>query len=93
MKKVILFLSLFLASNFALADCNFKKAARNKMLDQKVGISGNCDTEKAAKTQATKKVDENLGIDSKKIQKDVTDKKDNVENKVSNINKAVDKIK
>ncbi|OHT25380.1 hypothetical protein A3Q29_13800 [Providencia stuartii] len=89
----MLFLSFFLASNLALADCNFKKAARNKMLDQKIGLSGNCDTEKAVKTQATKKVDDNLGVDSKKIQKDITDKKNNVENKVSNINKTVDKIK
>ncbi len=93
MKKTVLFLSFFLASNLALADCNFKKAARNKMLDQKIGLSGNCDTEKAVKTQATKKVDDNLGVDSKKIQKDITDKKNNVENKVSNINKTVDKIK
>ncbi|MEQ5632092.1 hypothetical protein ABN337_03550 [Providencia manganoxydans] len=93
MKKTVLFLSFFLASNLALADCNFKKAARNKMLDQKIGLSGNCDTEKVVKTQATKKVDDNLGVDSKKIQKDITDKKNNVENKVSNINKTVDKIK
>lgn len=49
MKKVGLLISLLALSTYTFAECDFKKAARNKMLDQKIGISGNCDTQKQLK--------------------------------------------
>ncbi|WBA55660.1 hypothetical protein O7C57_12400 [Providencia sp. 21OH12SH02B-Prov] len=75
MKKIILLLSLFFVSAVSLADCHLKKAARNKMLDQKIGISGRCDTQKAIKDQATKQIDERLGIHSQDIKQNISDKK------------------
>ncbi|EKT57350.1 hypothetical protein [Providencia sneebia] len=93
MKNLGLLLSLLIISTSSFAECNFNKAARNKMLDQKVGISGSCDAQKATKNKATKKLDDSLGIDSKKIKNETTEKKENIENKVSTVNKVVDHIK
>lgn len=75
MKKIGLLISLLILSAPALAECDFKKAARNKMLDQKIGISGSCDTKKAVKTQTTHQIDDALNIDSKKIKNDSLEKK------------------
>ncbi|KJF78024.1 hypothetical protein UA45_08855 [Morganella morganii] len=74
-EKIGLLISLLILSAPALAECDFKKAARNKMLDQKIGISGNCDTKKAVKTQTTHQIDDALNIDSKKIKNDSLEKK------------------
>lgn len=63
------------------------------MLDQKIGVSGKCDTQKAVKTETTKKVDDHLGVDSQKIKNDVTEKKEQVDSKVSTVNKAIDHLK
>ncbi|EMN4129787.1 hypothetical protein AB7W88_05730 [Providencia vermicola] len=63
------------------------------MLDQKIGISGRCDTQKAIKDQATKQIDERLGIHSQDIKQNISDKKEHIEIKATrvNINKATDK--
>ncbi|ELZ5940112.1 hypothetical protein U0L13_003869 [Providencia stuartii] len=92
MKKIILLLTFFV-STASLADCHLKKAARNKMLDQKIGISGRCDTQKAIKDQATKQIDERLGIHSQNIKQNISDKKEHIEIQATrvNINKATDK--
>nr|WP_282563624.1 hypothetical protein [Providencia stuartii] len=84
---------LFFVSTASLADCHLKKAARNKMLDQKIGISGRCDTQKAIKDQATKQIDERLGIHSQNIKQNISDKKEHIEIQATrvNINKATDK--
>ncbi|HBO22816.1 MULTISPECIES: hypothetical protein [unclassified Providencia] len=93
MKKVGLLISLLALSTYTFAECDFKKAARNKMLDQKIGISGNCDTQKAVKTQTTNKIDNALDIDSKKIKNDSFEKKDSIEKKTSTTKKVVEAIK
>lgn len=93
MKKIVLLFSLLILSASSLADCNFKKAARNKMLDNQIGISGNCDTEKAAKTQATNKIDDTLNIDSKKIKSNSLEKKENIDKKVNTTKKVIDVVK
>ncbi|WP_368884388.1 hypothetical protein [Providencia vermicola] len=92
MKKIILLLTFFV-STASLADCHLKKTARNKMLDQKIGISGRCDTQKAIKDQATKQIDERLGIHSQNIKQNISDKKEHIEIQATrvNINKATDK--
>ncbi|MEQ4620169.1 hypothetical protein ABN056_02835 [Providencia vermicola] len=63
------------------------------MLDQKIGISGRCDTQKAIKDQATKQIDERLGIHSQNIKQNISDKKEHIEIQATrvNINKATDK--
>ncbi|WP_322957911.1 hypothetical protein [Providencia huashanensis] len=93
MRKIALLIALFILSAPTFADCNFKKATRNKMLDNQVGISGSCDTEKAAKTQATHKIDESLNIDSKKIKKEGEEKKDKVVKNISTTQKVVNAVK
>lgn len=93
MKKIGLLILLMLFSTSTLAECNFKKAARNKMLDNKIGISGSCDTEKAAKKQATNKIDGTLNIDSKKMKNDSIEKKDNIDKKVSTTKKVISAVK
>ncbi|MEM8257740.1 hypothetical protein Q4R52_16410 [Morganella morganii] len=93
MKKIGLIISLLVLSASAFAECDFKKAARNKMLDQKIGISGNCDTKKAVKTQTTNQIDDALHIDSKKIKNDSLEKKENIEKKANTTKKVVNTIK
>lgn len=95
MKKLTLITSLFLlfTSVSAFSDCNFKKAARNEVLDSKIGISGRCDTQKAVKTKATNQVNDTLGIDAKKIKNDAVDTKDNIEGKVSTAKKVADVVR
>ena len=93
MKKIALLVPLLMLSTSVFAECDFKKAARNKMLDQKIGISGNCDTQKAVKTQTTNKIDNTLDIDSKKIKHDSLEKKENIEQKANTTKKIVDVIK
>ncbi|HDF2340792.1 TPA: hypothetical protein PC598_000316 [Morganella morganii] len=93
MKKIGLLISLLILSAPALAECDFKKAARNKMLDQKIGISGNCDTKKAVKTQTTHQIDDALNIDSKKIKNDSLEKKENIEKKASTTKKVISIVK
>lgn len=95
MKKLRLITSLFLllTSVSAFSDCNFKKAARNEVLDQKIGVSGKCDTQRAVKTKATNKVNDALDIDAKKIKDDAMDTKGNIEGKVSTAKKVADVVR
>lgn len=87
MKKIGFLILFMLFSTSTLAECNFKKAARNKMLDNKIGISGSCDTEKAVKRQTINKIDDTLNIDSKKI------KNEGIDKKVSTTKKVIDAVK
>lgn len=93
MKRVGLLVPLLILSTSTFAECDFKKAARNKMLDQKIGISGNCDSQKAVKTQTTNKIDHVLDIDSKKIKNDSVEKKGNIEKKINTSKKVIDTVK
>ncbi|EPU3934278.1 hypothetical protein ACVWYD_000784 [Morganella morganii] len=93
MKKIGLLISLLILSAPVLAECDFKKAARNKMLDQKIGISGSCDTKKAVKTQTTHQIDDALNIDSKKIKNDSLEKKETIEKKANTTKKVISIVK
>lgn len=90
---LIITLILLFTSTSTFAECDFKKAARNEVLDKKIGISGRCDTQKALKTKATTKVNETLDIDAKKIKDDAVDKKESIEGKVTTTKKVIDVIK
>ncbi|MCW2255235.1 hypothetical protein M2263_001326 [Providencia alcalifaciens] len=49
----ILLLCLF-CSGYASADCNMKKAAANKAIEKRVGISGDCDARLAVENKIQK---------------------------------------
>lgn len=93
MKSIVLLIPLFVLSTSALAECNFKKATRNKMLDQKIGISGHCDTKNALKTQAEKQVDDMLNNDLHKVKQDSIEKKEKIEKKAKTTQKIIDSVK
>lgn len=84
---------LLFTSLSVFSECNFKKAAMNEVVNQKLGVSGKCDTQKAVKTKATNKVDDALDIDSKKIKKDIIDTKGNIEGKVNTAKKVTEVIR
>lgn len=79
-----------LLSPLAYADCDFKKAGRNKILDHKIGISGKCDTETALKNEAIKKTDSMLNIDTKKTTEKITTIKSETSDFVTEIKKTSD---
>ncbi len=85
----LLLLSAFL-SPLAYADCDLKKAGRNKLLDHKIGISGKCDTETALKNEAIKKTDSVLNIDTKKTTEKITTIRSEAGDLVTEIKKTSD---
>ncbi|KPD02246.1 hypothetical protein [Moellerella wisconsensis] len=93
MKNIYWIVSLFLLSTSAIAQCDFKKVARNEVLEQKIGISGNCDSKKALQTQGTKKIDKSLDVDSQKIKNDGIEKKHQIEKRVNQTQKLINKDK
>lgn len=93
MKEVGLLISLLILSTSTLAQCDFKKAARNQMLEQKIGVSGNCNYQNAVKTQTTNKIDETLDVDTKKIKNNNVEKKENIEKKINTTKKVIEAAK
>nr|WP_314263344.1 hypothetical protein [uncultured Moellerella sp.] len=93
MKKIWLAIALLLLTSHSFAECDFTKAARNEVLNKKIGISGNCDTTKAVKTQTTKKVDEKLDINSKQLKENTQNKKDNIQKDVKTSKKMLNAVK
>ena len=93
MKKIWLAIGLLLLTTHSFAECDFTKAARNEVLDKKIGISGNCDTTKAVKTQTTKKVDEKLDINSKQIKENTQNKKEKLQKEVKSSKKMLNAVK
>ncbi|MET4878285.1 hypothetical protein L9G70_12620 [Morganella morganii] len=91
MLKKIVILSLFLSASLpASAECDFKKAARNKVLDDKIGISGKCNTEKAARQKVLSGADELLNTDIKEMQRQTESGREQVKDKIDEIKKIPD---
>lgn len=91
MLKKIIVLSLCLSASLpASAECDFKKAARNKVLDEKIGISGKCNTERAAKQKVISGTDELLNTDIKKMQRQTESSREQAKDKIDEIKKIPD---
>lgn len=88
MKNMLIFL-FFLAAS-ASAKCDFEKAARNKVLDEKVGFSGSCNADKALKNKLSDSMDNVAGKDIKTAGKVITDRKNEVEKQVNRIKTVSD---
>lgn len=88
MHRFLLLSALF--SPLAYADCDLKKAGRNKILDHKIGISGKCDTETALKNEAIKKTDSILNMDTQKTINKITTIKSETGELVTEIKKTPD---
>lgn len=76
----ILLLSVILPT-LAYADCDLKKAGRNKILDNKIGLSGRCTTDTALKNELTKKTDSVFNADKQKT----TEKIINIKSKTDDL--------
>lgn len=99
--SLALLLSTSAQANILNRDCTIEKAARNAAMEATVGVSGNCNTEKAVKEQAGKAV----GWDEKKnavhntqerikdskhaLNHDLHSAKDRVNNRVDRVNDRV----
>lgn len=88
MKNMLIFL-IFLAAS-ASAECDFEKAARNKVLDEKIGFSGSCNTEKALKNKVAGSPDNVFGKDIKTAGKAITDRKNEAEKQVNRVKTVAD---
>lgn len=82
MKSIWLTFFLLLSTS-SFAACDFQEATVNGVLGKTLGISGDCTAEKAAAEQTTKKVDESLDPDAKKVKENAMDKKESIESDVN----------
>lgn len=89
LSNILIVISTVVFSTSAFANCDFEKAARNEVLDRKIGISGKCDFQKASKSQATKAIDDTLSVDSRNIRKKVEKKTNIKENKMDQKRKVI----
>ncbi|HIH4849203.1 TPA: hypothetical protein ACYSAQ_003493 [Morganella morganii] len=74
----------------AYAGCDLKKAARNKMLSEKTGISGSCNTEKAVRNNVTGSTDNILNINTPDIPRQITGGKNKVTDTAAQISAIPD---
>ncbi|MTC48286.1 hypothetical protein GKR59_01270 [Providencia alcalifaciens] len=77
-KNICIILFGLLLSIPVFADCNFKKATRNKMLDEKIGISGKCNTEKFIKNKITDSANEIINVNTLNVQPQIINDKNKV---------------
>jgi len=95
LKKILLFILFMSFTAQSVADCTLKKAAVNKALDAKTGISGSCDktkaieskTDKVAKAKKVRELKKERDARKEAIPEQAPRKSENIKNKISENNK------
>lgn len=85
LKKIIIFSLCLSVSVSVSAGCDFKKATRNKILDEKVGVSGKCNAGEAAKQQILDSTGKLLNTDTKEMQHQIEDSREQTKDRINEI--------